>query len=198
MKKNETLTIRDIATLKTGKKSLNRIQKDGNYPKYITRQVSTGIQKFMESYETYKNESNQLEMWMTQALNGRNLWISDGTSKTPQEEIEMSEGLRNLEELNTEYDNIAESLDQLSKNMTDYLNYKKLSLEKRYELERTITNAYAQLMNNERMMEYRIELMEEQLESNRTLISSTAYKKCRRALDKLLPLYGDQKIEIVT
>ncbi len=42
------------------------------------------------------------------------------------------------------------------------------------------------------------QLMEEQLESNRTLISSTAYKKCRRALDKLLPLYGDQKIEIVT
>ena len=94
MKKHETLTIRDIATLKTGRKSLNRIQKDGNYPKYITRQVFTGIQKFMESYETYKNESNQLEIWMTQALNGRNLWISDGSGKTPQEEIEMNEGLR--------------------------------------------------------------------------------------------------------
>ena len=42
------------------------------------------------------------------------------------------------------------------------------------------------------------QLMEERLESNKTLISSTAYRKCRRALDKLLPLYGDQKIEIVT
>lgn len=42
------------------------------------------------------------------------------------------------------------------------------------------------------------QLMEEHLESNKALISSTAYKKCRRALDKLLPLYGDQKIEIVT
>ena len=37
------------------------------------------------------------------------------------------------------------------------------------------------------------QLMEEHLESNKALISSTAYKKCRRALDKLLPLYGDQK-----
>lgn len=41
-------------------------------------------------------------------------------------------------------------------------------------------------------------LMEEYLEKNKDLISQTAYNKCRSALDELLPVYGDQKISIVT
>ena len=36
------------------------------------------------------------------------------------------------------------------------------------------------------------------LEKNKEKISGTAYRKCREALDRLLPIYGEQKIEIVT
>ena len=42
------------------------------------------------------------------------------------------------------------------------------------------------------------QLMNEYLERNKAEISSTAYKKCREALDQLLPLYGEKKIELVT
>ena len=41
-------------------------------------------------------------------------------------------------------------------------------------------------------------LMDEYLELNKDEISSVAYQKCREALDKLLPLYSDQKINTVT
>lgn len=41
-------------------------------------------------------------------------------------------------------------------------------------------------------------LMEEYLESNKKKISPTAYKKCREALDKLIPIYADEKTSVVT
>lgn len=41
-------------------------------------------------------------------------------------------------------------------------------------------------------------LMDEFLEKNRTGISSLAYQKCRATLDKLLQIYSDDKINVVT
>lgn len=40
--------------------------------------------------------------------------------------------------------------------------------------------------------------MNNYLEKNKGKISAPAYRKCREALDQLLPLYGEKKIELVT
>lgn len=50
---NNTLTIKDIADLKTGKKTLNRILKDGTYPKYLSTQIGNGIKETREAINSY-------------------------------------------------------------------------------------------------------------------------------------------------
>ena len=42
------------------------------------------------------------------------------------------------------------------------------------------------------------QLMDKILEDNREAVSPAAYKKCRKALDELLPVYGRREIDLVT
>lgn len=55
------LSIQEIADLKEGRKSLIQIQKDGNYPKYLYRQITEGIEEWRNTiigYESYMNNDD--------------------------------------------------------------------------------------------------------------------------------------------
>ena len=58
------LKIQEIADLKEGRKSLTQIQKDGNYPKYLYRQITEGIEETITNIDELLESHKMFEEYL--------------------------------------------------------------------------------------------------------------------------------------
>ena len=75
---NPTLKIKDLALLKSNpkqyyktNKNINETQKDGKYPKYLHRQVTTGLNEELEHIDKIYEEHEKLNDYMLKLVKER-------------------------------------------------------------------------------------------------------------------------------